>query len=98
MYGLQKFSLRDNLMFDENLSDLHMIIKQSSRKVYDEAFRLCQTHPGARVLLEGLQGVGKSRNLLYILRKLLLNDRVVFYQDCKRETVYAFLPSPSGYK
>jgi predicted ATP-dependent serine protease len=79
--------------------DNDVITKSSTRRVFDAAYNACIATPGARVLLEGQQGIGKSRGLLYLLKKLLEISKLVVYQDCDRSVFYAFVPlSPTSYE
>jgi len=43
-------------------------------------------------IVEGNPGIGKSYSLLYPLRLLLLNNKVVCYHYCKQSMLFAFRP------
>jgi hypothetical protein len=85
------------LVTGPNLGGSDLIVKRSSRQVYDAAFVVCKSRPGARVVLEGQQGTGKSRNLIYLLKKLLESGTLVLLQSCKRGMMYAFVPADGTY-
>lgn len=96
-YGIETTTLKFPFGFD--LSENPMLVtKRSTRLVYNRAIELCSKGDGAKVLLEGAQGIGKSRSLIYILKGLLLKNINVVYIACKLDLVYLFVHSESGYR
>jgi hypothetical protein len=91
-HGLEYVVLAEPSLFNSGeTADNLVVTKPSSRRVCDAAFELCSIRPGARILLEGQGGIGKSRNLVYLLRQLLHAKKHVFYQDSNMSAVYAFI-------
>jgi ABC-type multidrug transport system fused ATPase/permease subunit len=81
-FGLQKIALRHAFVYDlGETGDNVIITKKSTRRIYDAAYDTCKKRPGMRVLLEGRQGTGKSRSLIYLLQKLLRSNTVVLFLD-----------------
>ena len=52
--------------------------------------------PQAFLTVTGNSGIGKSYSIIYVLKKFLSENRVVFYDFRKENKLYAFIPKKDG--
>ena len=60
-----------------------IITRKSTRDLWDIVVEITTT-PKTHVLVTGSSGVGKSRSMAYLLRKLLLNGKTPFSSNLRR--------------
>jgi hypothetical protein len=66
-----------------------IITRKSTRDLWDIVVEITTT-PNNHVLVTGSSGVGKSRSMAYLLRKLLLNGKTVVYESAMEEKFFLF--------
>lgn len=69
-----------------------LITRQRTREVYDAVFRFIIEDGHRKALVLGSPGIGKSRNLLHLIKQLLEANQLVLYDDAMDKIVYAFVP------
>jgi len=69
-----------------------LITRQNTRDVLDAVFDAIAPGDPNQCLIEGAAGIGKSWNLIYLLRKLLKSNRLVVFISVKRDICVAFVP------
>ena len=91
--GLEVTDLPFAFGFTSALEDPRLITRTNTRAVYTAVFNMIMNNPLAkRILVEGAPGIGKSRNLTYLLKLLLGRNRKVIYHCAMERTVYVFVP------
>ena len=90
--GLQVINLTIPFGFTKGLEDPRLITRPNTRAIYDAAFSMIIHRAPCHILVEGAPGVGKSRNLIYLLKLLLGENRKVIFHCAKEYMVYVFIP------
>jgi hypothetical protein len=89
--GVEMIKLNTWLQSNENLLPI-LFTGEHSRALWDKVYNyLCET-PSSHVVVTGNPGIGKSRSMTYLLRKLLMEHKPVVYEARKDEVVFAFVP------
>lgn len=93
--GIQKMNLTV-CVNSSPTEDARLITRQGMRAVYDcVADRIIEGAKGTTFLVEGAPGTSKSRNLLYLLRRLLFANKLVIFEYEAGNDMYIFVP-PQG--
>lgn len=72
--------------------DPRMVTRIGTRSVYDSVFDFIHAEPGNVSLVEGAPGTSKSRNLAYLLRRLLQANKLIVFDVCYEKLKYVFVP------
>lgn len=90
--GLEVTNLTKTIQ--DNEMDARLITRARSRQVLDAVSNTILTRDGIirYVLLLGCPSIGKSRNLLYLLKNCMGANQLILYKDCATNSVYAFVP------
>ena len=83
-----------------------IFLRPDARDVWDHIYSRLLTKPDPRVgggsksaavlTVTGNSGIGKSYSIIYVLKKFLSENRVVFYDLRKKHKLYAFIPKKDG--
>jgi hypothetical protein len=91
--GLEVTELPLAFGFDR-MEDPRLITRHNTRRVFNAILEQILHEPLVRrFLVEGAPGIGKSRNLTYLLKLLLCHGKTVLYEDAKGCWVMVFIPS-----
>jgi len=91
--GLQVTKLTIPFEFTQAFEDPRLITRPNTRAVYEAVFSMILHDASAkRILVEGAPGIGKSRNLIYLLKLLFGENRKVIYHSAAEQAVYVFVP------
>ena len=77
-----------------------LYIHHHGRGCYDAVLQWCTDKPNHHAVVIGNPGIGKSRQLVYLLHRLLhLEDapHVMIFQQCRDNKIVAFLKENGGY-
>jgi hypothetical protein len=93
--GVEVVELKMFLQGNEENSP-NLFTRKDSRALWDEVYSyLCSTSK-SHCLVTGNPGIGKSRSMTYLLRKLLREGKTVVYEARKDSRVFAFIPISPG--
>lgn len=93
--GIQKINLTKCINCTSS-DDARLVTRAGMRAVYDcIADDIIGGAVGHTFLVEGAPGTSKSRNLLYLLKRLLFANRLVIFDCGALEILYIFVP-PEG--
>ena len=83
-----------------------IFLRPDARDVWDHIYSRLLTKPDPRVgggsksaavlTVTGNSGIGKSYSIIYVLKKFLSENRVVFYDFRDETMLYAFIPKKDG--
>ena len=85
-----------------------IFLRPDARDVWDHIYSRLLDKPETRVgggvppnpqaffFVTGNSGIGKSYSIIYVLKKFLSENRVVFYDFRKENKLYAFIPKKDG--
>ena len=83
-----------------------IFLRPDARDVWDHIYSRLLTKPDPRVgggsksaavlTVTGNSGIGKSYSIIYVLKKFLSENRVVFYDFRNGNKLYAFIPKKDG--
>lgn len=91
--GLQVTDLPFALGFDPT-EDNRLITRAHSRSIYWSVFKQITANHEKKILVNGAPGIGKSRNLTYLLKLFLEANKIVLYHAGSSNHIYAFIPPP----
>lgn len=95
-YTLQVTPLSVKFSGFPSLNDARLTARQNTRQVYDAVHARVTSGRPERCLVEGT--IGKSYNLLYLLRRLLDSNRIVVFYSAWKTTQFAFVPPQDLYE
>ena len=90
-HGLEETKLSMAFGFSKK-ADPRLITRINSRAVYTAVYQSIVAGVNNKFVVEGAPGIGKSRNLAYLLKLLLQANKTVLYHAVERSIMYLFLP------
>jgi len=86
------YNLQTCLVSVEEKKSEPLFTRKHSRAVWDHVYSYLTTVDDSRVIVTGNPGIGNTRSMTYLLKKLLETGKFVVYYAGKITTAFAFAP------
>lgn len=79
------------LLQKDNLSSRHLFTRHDSRLMWQEVYKYL-SRDGTHALVTGNPGIGKSRSLMYMIKLLLEDSKLVIFESRRQKQFFAIVP------
>lgn len=95
--GVKKIELSGRLQRNEHKKET-LIIRPDAEALWNDVYNHCMQFAESKFVVTGNPGIGKSRSMTYLLRKLLIAKKLVIYDLRKDEITLKFVPTNGKYR